>query len=85
MRVLGIIFLVFLLIITIIHILASKLNRGYVILNKKLSDENILLKKSITFIRSQLFLTTLKECPEEEKSNIVKEMIEFVDDIEKVW
>lgn len=85
MRVLGIIFLIFMVLVVLMDILANKLNKGYVILNKKLGDQNELLKKSIRFIRSQLFLTTLKECPEEEKENIVKECIDFVDEIEKVW
>lgn len=85
MRVLGIIFLIFMVLVVLMDILANKLNKGYVFLNKKLGDQNELLKKSICFIRSQLFLTTLKECPEEEKENIVKECIDFVDEIEKVW
>ena len=85
MRVFGIIFLIFLLLVTMLNILANKINKGYVVLNKKLGDENELFKKSMLFIRSQLFLTTLRECPEEEKRNIVNEMIAFIDDLEKVW
>lgn len=85
MRVLGIIFLIFIILIVLLDILANKLNKGYILLNKKLGDQNELFKKSIRFIRSQLFLTTLKECPEKEKENIVKECIDFIDEIEKVW
>lgn len=85
MRAIGIVVLVFLLLITLLDILAHKLNRGYIELNAKLGKENELLKQTICFVRSQLFLTTLKECPEEEKENIIKENIEFINEIEKVW
>lgn len=85
MRVLAIIVLIFLMLITLLHILANRLNKGYILLNKKLGDQNDLLKKSIQFMRTQLFLTTLKECPEEEKESIVKEIIDFINEIEKVW
>ena len=85
MRVLGVIFLIFLILITLLHILANSLNKGYIILNQKLGKENELLKASILSIRSQLFLTTFKECSEEEKEKIIKECIDFVDEIEKVW
>lgn len=85
MRIIGIIFLIFLVIVTILKILANDINKGYVEINDKLNKQNELLKQTICFMRSQLFLTTLKECPEEEKENIVKECIDFVDEIEKVW
>lgn len=85
MRIVGVIFLIFLAIITILKILANNINKGYVEINDKLSKQNKLLKDTICFIRSQLFLTTLKECPEEEKVAIVQECIDFVDEIEKVW
>lgn len=85
MRIVGVIFLIFLAIITILKILANNINRGYVEINDKLSRQNELLKNTICFIRSQLFLTTLKECPEGEEKAIVKEIIDFVDEIEKVW
>ena len=85
MRIVIIIGLIFLTIITLLQILANKINKGYILLHKKLEDENELLKKTTLFIRSQLVLTTLKECPEEEKENIVKETIDFIDEIEKVW
>ena len=85
MRVIGILFLIFLAIVAMLHILANKINKGYVVINSKLEKQNELLKQTICFVRSQLFLTTLKECPEEEKENIIKENIEFIDEIEKVW
>lgn len=85
MRIVGVIFLIFLAIITILKILANNINKGYVEINDKLSRQNELLKNTICFIRSQLFLTTLKECPKEEEKAIVKEIIDFVDEIEKVW
>lgn len=85
MRVIGIIFLIFLAIVVMLHILANKINKGYVVINSRLEKQNELLKQTICFVRSQLFLTTLKECPEEEKENIIKENIEFIDEIEKVW
>ena len=85
MRVFIIIFLIFIGLITLLDILGRKLNKGYIVLNEKLGKQNELLKSSIRNIRSQLFLTTLKECPEEEKDVIVRECIEFVDEIEKVW
>lgn len=85
MRIIGVIFLIFIVLIVLVDILANKLNKGCVLLNKKLGDQNELFKKSIRFIRSQLFLTTWKECPDEEKENIVKECIDFIDEIEKVW
>ena len=85
MRIVIIIGLIFLTIITLLQILANKINKGYILLHKKLEDENELLKKTTLFIRSQLVLTTLKECPEEEKENIVKKTIDFIDEIEKVW
>ena len=67
MRAVGILVLIFFALVAIAHIIANKLNKDYVFLNKKLGDQNELLKKSICFMRSQLFLITLKECPEEEK------------------
>lgn len=85
MRIIGIIFLIFLVIVTILKILANNINKAYVEINDKLNKQNELLKQTICFMRSQLFLTILKECPEEEKENIVKECIDFVDEIEKVW
>lgn len=85
MRVIGILFLIFLAIVAMLNILANKINKGYVVINSKLEKQNELLKQTICFVRSQLFLTTLKECPKEEKENIVKECIDFVDEIEKVW
>jgi len=85
MRIVGVIFLIFLAIITILKILANNINKGYVEINNKLGKQNELLKNTICFIRSQLFLTTLKECPKEEEKAIVKEIIDFVDEIEKVW
>lgn len=85
MRIVGVIFLIFLAIITILKILANNINKGYVEINDKLGKQNELLKNTICFIRSQLFLTTLKECPKEEEKAIVKEIIDFVDEIEKVW
>ena len=85
MRVIGILFLIFLAIVAMLNILANKINKGYVVINSKLEKQNELLKQTICFMRSQLFLTTLKECPKEEKENIVKECIDFIDEIEKVW
>ena len=85
MRIFCVIFLILLMIVTMLNILANKINKGYVEINFKLGKQNELLKTSICHIRSQLFLTTLKECPKEEKECIVKECISFVDDIEKVW
>ena len=85
MRVVGILVLIFFALVAIAHIIANKLNKDYVFLNKKLGDQNELLKKSICFMRSQLFLITLKECPEEEKPIIVEETIKFIDDLERFW
>lgn len=85
MRIIGIIFLLFLAIVTMLHILGSKLNKGYIELNAKLMKQNDLFKKTLLSIKSELRLTTLKDCPDEEKETIVKEVIDFIEEVEKVW
>lgn len=85
MRVIVMIVILFLIIIALLDILASKIDRYYLIQNVKLENQNKHLKQTIKVIRNDLFLATLKECPDEERINIIKENVEFIDEIEKVW
>lgn len=85
MRIIIIGFLIFIGVICCLNILGRKLNKEIVLLNQDLKKRNELLKKTILQIRLELGLTTLKECPEEEKENIVKDVIKFIDDIKGVW
>ena len=85
MRVIIIIVVLFLAIITILDILASKIDRYCLIENAKLEKQNEHLKQTIKIIRNDLFLATSKECSDEERINIIKENVEFIDEIEKVW
>ena len=85
MRVIIIIVVLFLAIITILDILASKIDRYCLIENAKLEKQNERLKQTIKIIRNDLFLATSKECSDEERINIIKENVEFIDEIEKVW
>ena len=85
MRIIIIIVLIFLALITILDIVANKINAEYVRMNIKLESQNKVLKDSLLCIRGQLRLMTFKECPEEEKDKIVQENIKFIDEIEKVW
>lgn len=85
MRILGISFLVFIGILSCLNILGRKLNKEIVILNQSLKKQNEILKKTILHIQMQLILTTLEQCPEEEKDNIVKENIDFINEIKEIW
>ena len=85
MRILIIIVILFLIIIALLDILADKVDKHILAKNILLENQNERLKQTLTLVRNDLFLATLKECPQEEKDNIIQENIEFIDEIKKVW
>ena len=82
------IILIFLLIITCLHIIKSRLEKAIVEENKALlniiqckNQENELLYRILRQVRNDLALLKLKDCPEEEYKNIPLELLEWLEEL----
>lgn len=85
MKLLIILVLSILVVKCITSIIANKMDRENLQYIKNLRDKVELFKKSMNFIEQELRLHNLKECPFEEKDQIVKDIIDFIEGIKVYW